>query len=138
MDQADITPDNPRQVPRAQVEFPWDSYGTRHLYASISDIHGAGRGTFMRHQIGADAFLGWYTDPSSDYPDSDDVGSTTWDPVNLRPTCLAAFENGPLDSRLWSAEIRTVVNKVGMYTIGPIAKDGEVYAQHMELNTSRI
>ena len=51
---------------------------------------------------------------------------------------LAVFENGPLDSRLWSAEIRTVVNKVGMYTIGPIAKDGEVYAQHMELNTSRI
>ena len=36
----------------------------------------------------------------------------------------------PLDPRLWNAEIRIVVNKVGMYTIRPITKDGEVYAAY--------
>ena len=69
----------------------------------------------MRHQIGAEAFLGWYTDPPSGYPDFDDDGTTTitvyryhdddtgvyrdaWDPVNLHPTCLVALVNDPLDA----------------------------------------
>jgi hypothetical protein len=38
--------------------------------------------------------------------------------------------NDPLDPRLWNAEIRTVGNKVGMYTIRPIAMNGEVYAAY--------
>ena len=82
---------------------------------------------------------GWYTDPPSSYPDSDDDDSATitvyryhdddaevyrdaWDPMNLRPTCLVAM--------VWNAEIRTIVKKVGMYTIRPIATDGEVYAPY--------
>ena len=52
-------------------------YGTRHLYASLSDIDKAGRGAFMRHQIDAEAFLGWYIDSPSGYPDSDDDDSNT-------------------------------------------------------------
>jgi hypothetical protein len=147
MDQVDITLFNPRHAQRAQEGFPWDSYGTRHLYASLSDIDEAGRGAFMHHQIDAEAFLGWYLDSPSGYPDSDDDDSNTitayryhdddarvyrdaWDPVNLRLTCLVALVNDPLDPRLWNAEIRTVGNKVGMYTIRPIAMDGEVYAAY--------
>ncbi len=68
----------------------------------------------------------------SGYPDSDDKNSNNitayrydddearmyrdaGDPVNLRPTCLVALGNDPLDPRLWIAEIRTVGNIVGMY-----------------------
>ncbi len=90
MDQTDITRVNLRHVQRAQEGSPWDSYGTRHLYASLSDIDEAGRGAFMRHQIDAEAFLGWYVDSPSGYPDSDDYDSRVyrdaWYPVNLRPT----------------------------------------------------
>ncbi len=50
--------------------------------------------------------------------------------MNLSLTCLIALVNDSLDSRLWNPEIRTVVNKVGMYTTRPIAKDGEVYAAY--------
>ena len=80
---------------------------------------GAGRGAFMRHQIDAEAFLGWYVDSPSGYPDSDDDDSNTitayryhdddarvyrdaWDPKAGSPSCLAALAKDPLDPRLWN------------------------------------
>ncbi len=53
-----------------------------------------------------------------------------WDPDNHRPTCLVALVNDPLDPRLWNTEIRTVDKTVAMYTIRPIAMDGEIYAAY--------
>jgi hypothetical protein len=77
MNQADITPVNQRHVRRAQESFPWNKSGNTHLYSSLSDIDGAGRGAFMRHQVGVEEFLGWYVDSPSGYPDSDDDDSET-------------------------------------------------------------
>ena len=65
-------------------ELEKNSHGT-HMGADTSmpaplistERTGADRGAFMRHQIGAEAFLGWYTDPPSGYPDFDDDGTTT-------------------------------------------------------------
>jgi hypothetical protein len=115
MNQGDITPVILRHVQRARESFPWDTYGNTHLYSSLSDIDGAGRGAFTRHQIVAEKFLGWYLDSPFGYPDSDDddeadtitayrhnddearVYRDAWDSKNSRPTCLVALMNDPLD-----------------------------------------
>ena len=113
---------NPNQIIRnrsneleksSQVD---DLHGSKHLYVSSSDIEGAGQGAFMSHPVEADSFLCWYTDPRSHCPNLEDTCPETstaypyhdddarvyrdaWDPVYIRPTCLAAFVNDTLRLR---------------------------------------
>ena len=139
----ELPPVNP--VSRIREAFPWDPYGSRHLYGSVSDIENADRGAFMCHRaedIGI--FLGWYRegDQKADKDSSEtvttyrfhdieaDVYRDAWDSKNRRPTCLVALINDPLDPKLWNAEFRTVNNKIGAYTIRPIREDGEVYTAY--------